>query len=154
MQRIITDFGSDVPFNKITNKLKEHYGIEVPESSAQKITEGHALQIKKNEDIHGHIPARIGAESLICETDGTMVPIVDVDKGKVLDKRKTRKVRWKECRLTLARKKGETVSVFGGTFGSADETGDQWFNCAIQAGLAHLCAFNPKKSNNFIFFNL
>jgi len=29
----------------ISNKLSEHYGIEVPESSAQKITEKHAEKI-------------------------------------------------------------------------------------------------------------
>lgn len=139
MQRIITDFGSDVPFNKISKKLKEHYGIEVPASSAQNITEKHARQIKRNEDIHGHFPVREGTECLICETDGTMVPIVDVrdsdGEEKVQDKRKTRSVRWKECRLTLARKKGETKPVFGGTMGSADEAGDHWFDCAIRAGL-------------------
>ncbi len=30
LQKAITDFGADVPFNKINSKLKEHYGIEVP----------------------------------------------------------------------------------------------------------------------------
>ena len=125
--------------NKISKKVKEHYGIEVPTSSAQNITEGHADKIKGDEDIHGHFPARKGTECLICETDGTMVPIVDVSdrvgEEKVLDKRKTRSVRWKECRLTLARKKSETKPVFGGTMGSADEAGDHWFDCAIRAGL-------------------
>ena len=30
LQKMITDFGADEPFNKINQKLKEHYGIEVP----------------------------------------------------------------------------------------------------------------------------
>ena len=38
LQRAITDFGADVSFGKISEKLKEHYGINVPISSAQAIT--------------------------------------------------------------------------------------------------------------------
>lgn len=128
-----------MPFRKISTKLVEHYGIDVPESSAQKITERHAETIKDNEDVHGHVPKRIGQDCLICQTDGTMIPIVETynenEDGKVIDKRKTRKVCWKECRLALSRKKGQTDYVFGGTMGSADEAGDQWFYSAIRAGL-------------------
>ncbi len=45
LQRIITDFGADVPFGRIPQKLLEHYGITVPISSAQKITLLHAATI-------------------------------------------------------------------------------------------------------------
>ncbi len=121
LQRVITDFGSDVAFNMISNKLSEHYGTEVPESSAQKITEKHAEKIKEKEDLHGHVPKRIGEGYLICQTDGTMVPIVETcekdEEGKFVDKRKTRSVCWKEGRLTLARQKGRKDYVFGGTLG-------------------------------------
>lgn len=139
LQKIITDFGADVPFNKISNKLKEHYGIRAPESSAQKITENHAQKIKENENIQNDFPKRIGTKCLICETDGTMIPIVDTcdkkEEGRVLDKRKMRNVRWKEYRLTLARQHGQISPVFGGTLGSVDETGDRWYDTAIRAGL-------------------
>jgi hypothetical protein len=33
LQRVITDFGADHPFGGINQKLKEHYGIEVPVDS-------------------------------------------------------------------------------------------------------------------------
>ena len=139
LQRIITDFGADVAFKKISNKLMEHYGIKVPESSAQKITLKHASAIKEAENIHEHAPRKTGVECLICETDGTMIPIVDTHEkskeGEIVDKRKTRSVRWKEGRLALSRQAGQTDSIFGGTLGSANETGDQWFDCAIRAGL-------------------
>ena len=39
LQRAITDFGADKAFGKVPKKLKEHYGIEVPESMAREITE-------------------------------------------------------------------------------------------------------------------
>ena len=139
LQRVITDFGADVPFRKISNKLAEHYGIDVPESSAQKITEKHAADIKGTEDLHGHVPLRKGVRNLVCQTDGTMIPIVDTyektEDGELIDKRKTRSVRWKEGRLAFARRKDQTDSVFGGTLGLADEAGDQWYYCAIRAGL-------------------
>ena len=35
---MITDFGADEPLNKINQKLKEHYAIEVATDSARKIT--------------------------------------------------------------------------------------------------------------------
>ncbi len=44
LQRIITDFGSDVPFGQISGKLQEHHGISVPVSSAQAVTQQHAEQ--------------------------------------------------------------------------------------------------------------
>ena len=34
LQKIITDFGADVPLGRIPKKLLEHYGINVPVSSA------------------------------------------------------------------------------------------------------------------------
>ena len=138
LQRIITDFGADVSFQKVPKKLVEHYGISVPVSSAQKVTERHAESIKDMEDLHRDIPDRNGVKSLICETDGTMIPIVDTfeksEEGEPVDKRKTRSVRWKEGRLALARKEGQVDPVFGGTLGLTDMAGDHLFNCAVRTG--------------------
>jgi hypothetical protein len=138
LQRSITDFGADVSFQKIPKKIKEHYGIDVPITSSQKITEDHAKSIKEKEELLRDIPDKAGVEWLICETDGTMIPIVDTfernEEGKPIDKRKTRSVRWKEGRLSLAHPDGQVELVFGGTLGSADMAGDQLFDCAVRAG--------------------
>lgn len=138
LQRIITDFGADVSFKKVPKKLVEHYGISVPVSSAQKITEKHANHMKNMEELHRDIPDHTGVEWLICETDGTMIPIVDTfeksEEGTPVDKRKTRSVRWKEGRLALARRAGQADAVFGGTLGLADMAGDHLFDCAVRAG--------------------
>lgn len=138
LQRIITDFGADVSFQKVPKKIREHYGISVPVTSSQKIIEGHAKSIKDRENLHRDIPDKAGEEWLICETDGTMIPIVDTfernEEGKPIDKRKTRSVRWKEGRLSLAHTKGQVDLVLGGTLGSADMAGDQLFDCAVRAG--------------------
>ena len=42
LERALTDFGSDVPFAKVLWKMKEHYGIEVPNSSGRTATLKHA----------------------------------------------------------------------------------------------------------------
>jgi hypothetical protein len=42
LQRVITDFGADVPFAQVGDKLKEHDGMSVPTSSARLIDYKHA----------------------------------------------------------------------------------------------------------------
>jgi hypothetical protein len=71
LQRRITDFGADVPFGKVSCKLKEHYGIEVPTSSARKITEDHARKIREREYLETEIPEQTGVDRIVVETDGT-----------------------------------------------------------------------------------
>jgi hypothetical protein len=139
LQRRITDFGSDNAFAKVNDKLAEHYGISIPDSSARNITEEHAHAIRRNECLKDEIPARDGVDYLIGGMDGTMIPIVEVvdktDAGEPSDKRKTRKVGWKEGRLTLAYSKGVVDPIFGATMGNPDQTGDHLLDCAIRAGL-------------------
>ena len=74
LQRIITDFGADVPFGRITKKLKEHYGITVPVSSAQKITLHHAEEVLSKRQINTQIPDKEGVPKLIVQMDGSMIP--------------------------------------------------------------------------------
>lgn len=137
LQRRITDFGSDVPFGRISFKLKEHYGIEVPTSSAQAITEKHACNIRKNECLKTKIPDRTGVDQIVAEMDGSMVPIVNTDRipSSDIDRRKTRQVCWKEARLALARPLGSLETVYETTFlGDVDDAGDRMAHCAIAAG--------------------
>jgi hypothetical protein len=136
LQRRITDFGADVPFGKVCEKLDEHYGITIPCSSIRNLTENHAEAVRKNEYHETEIPDTDGVGHIIAETDGTMIPIVDTDeKGDIADKRKTRQCRWKEAKLMLAHEKGSLSPVFGGTLGGPDEAGDGLLNCAIHAGM-------------------
>ena len=58
LERAITDFGADVPFGKVVEKMKEHYGIEPPSSTIRLITEKHAykvINLKKAEVGHEKI---------------------------------------------------------------------------------------------------
>ena len=47
--------------------FKEHYGIEVPTSSARNITETHALKIRENECLGTEIPDQTGVERIVVE---------------------------------------------------------------------------------------
>ena len=117
LQRIITDFGADVPFGRIPKKLLEHYGISVPVSSAQKITQDHAATVWREHQTQTQIPSEKGVQQLIVQMDGSMIPIVETQsltaKTQKIDRRKTRKVGWREARLCLARQKGSSQPIFG-----------------------------------------
>ena len=73
LQRVITDFGADVPFGQIPAKLQEHHGIGVPVSSAQAITQQHAEQALQTQlnTLKSDIPDQDGVECLIVEMDVT-----------------------------------------------------------------------------------
>lgn len=139
LQRIITDFGADVPFGRIPKKLKEHYGISVPVSSAQKITQEHAAEVLSQHQTQTEIPTQKGVSQLIVQMDGSMIPIVETQslsvKTQKIDRRKTRTVSWREARLCLARQKGSSQPTFGATLGSVDAAGEQLADSAIRAGV-------------------
>jgi len=139
LQRRITDFGADVSFGRISRKLKEHYGIEVPFSSARDITEAHARTIREKESLETEIPERTGVGCIIGEMDGTMIPIVSTSvsnsDGQAVDRRKRRQVDWNEARLCLAKPKGSVEAVYGAIFlGEVEDAGNQMAHCAIRAG--------------------
>lgn len=140
LERRLVDFGADESFGKACDKMREHYGISIPFSSMRSITEKHGGEMRGNERLESEIPDEGGVRCLICEVDGTMIPIVDTfdkmdDVGNPIDKRKTREVRWKEARLSLAHPKGSVSPTYGSTLGAQDEAGDQLANCTILAGM-------------------
>ena len=137
---MITDFGADVPFGQIPQKLLEHHGISVPVSSAQGITQIHAQAILESQCLETHLRTGASAANLITQMDGSMIPTVDTtpDEGapEQVDRRTTRKVGWKEARLGFARSPEQTRPIFGSTLGSVDEAGAQLLHSAIRAGLS------------------
>jgi hypothetical protein len=139
LQRAITDFGADVPFGQIPKKLIEHHGISVPISSAQGITQTHAQRVLDKQILDTEIPMGAAVASLITQVDGWMIPIVDttadVDHPEQVDRRKTRKLGWKEARLGLARSPQQTRPIFGSTLGGVDEAGAQMLHIVIRLGL-------------------
>jgi len=60
------------------DKVVEHYGIVVAESTIRKVTMRHAGQIQKySQGAPQGLPSALGAKhTVIVQTDGTMVPTV------------------------------------------------------------------------------
>ena len=135
LQRRLVDFASDVPFNTVPKKLKEHYGIELSPETIRKITFIHA---KEMEDFMKSLPQKpkTEAKTILAEADGCMIPIVELDKkSKGKDLRKTRKVKWKEARLCHSRNIDCVTAIFRATLKNVEETGDKWFECGLEVGL-------------------
>jgi len=136
LQRIICDFGADHAFGKVNQKLQEHYGIMVPTSSACRITEYHGHQIGARKEWRcASVPK---AEIVIGESDGSMLPLVETylpeGVGVSHDRRKNKRLFWKEARLSLAHAKNSVTPYVAATMESVKEAGEQLMSCVQRAG--------------------
>lgn len=124
-------------FGKVNKKLKEHYGITVPENGIRTTTLHHASQLKTLEDQQlGQIEAP-GKACVISETDGSMIPIVESRKaveGVKIDSRKGKSLMYREARLTLAHEKGSVSPIFSATLGNSEEAGKHVLHCVKKVG--------------------
>lgn len=132
----MTDFGADVPFGKCPDKLKEHYGIEINKTACQKITEKHAnnfLQkqeekIKSNKDLGEN-------KKVIAQIDGCMVPVVEFSTDKNKDKRKNKKVCYREARLSLAHTHRSKDIICSGEVCDVEKAGSHLKHCVESIGI-------------------
>ena len=79
LQRVVTDLGADLPFAQAADKLQEHYGVALSPSTIRQVTEGHAQALFVDGDDEPAWPTQPGVAIVIAETDGGMVPLVEVD---------------------------------------------------------------------------
>jgi hypothetical protein len=136
LQRVITDFGADIPFARVPEKIQEHYGISIASGAAATITERHASRVTEADMTPQKRPAQ-GAMTLIAETDGSMIPVVQTgttDGEGSKDRRKTRKVFWKEGKLSMIRRSDEINPVFAVTLGDAVAAGADLMRLAVAVG--------------------
>jgi hypothetical protein len=137
LQRAITDFGADVPFARVSDKLQEHYGIRVPLGAAATFTyrHAHALTIAAIEPRNAQATSPL---TLIAEADGSMIPVVHIaarDETGPHDKRKRRVLLWKEARLTLVRRPEAIEPAVAVTLGDASAAGEHLKRLADASGL-------------------
>lgn len=74
------------------------------------------------------------SKCLIGEMDGSMIPIVFLEQNENADKRKWRKICWKEARLTVAKEKGSITKFFLATLGTTERAGDLLKKCVQKIG--------------------
>lgn len=135
LQRVLTDLGADRPFAQAAGKLQEHYGVALSPSTIRQVTEGHAQVLFVDSDDEPAWPTQPGVGIVIAETDGGMVPLVEVDPDSP-DRRRGKRLLWKEAKLSLAHAHGSTTPVYAATLGGGVEVaGQQLLACAIAAGL-------------------
>lgn len=147
LQRAITDFGADDPFTGAAAKLREHYGIEIPVSTVRGVTEKHGDAMLARQRQPSKWPKQAGVATLITEMDGSMLPVVETTNSVAgdapIDRRKTRRLSWKEVRLCLAHEPGrESPVYFGATTGNVNDAGEQWRECTIVAGAGKKTKFH------------
>jgi hypothetical protein len=70
LQRVLTDFGAESSFGKAVERLKEHYGIEVPGGAVRQITEQHAAALLKQQQVLTELSKQGGLAQIIGEMDG------------------------------------------------------------------------------------
>lgn len=145
LQRKMVDFAADESFGGASKKLKEHYRIDVPVSSIRNITLLHANnmlnnmlnEVKEILDVyskrHRH-KLKPGVRQIVTETDGCMLPIVESRLG-AGDKRKKKKLMYKEARLCLSYKQGDVNPIFAATMQDTNTTGKYLRLTAQKAGL-------------------
>jgi hypothetical protein len=134
LQRVVTDFAADLPFAQAMDKLVEHYGVLLNESTVRRITEGHARKVFEMARPEREWPRQAGCAVVVAETDGGMVPIMEPGTTGT-DRRKGKRLFWKEARICLAHAQGSRTPVHGGTLqGDVNQVGEQLFHCALKAG--------------------
>lgn len=127
LQRVLTDFGSEVSFGRAVNRVREHYAIEVPVEAVRQHTLRHGKAIPT---LAATAPP---AKQIITQMDGSMIPVMQPGNG--ADARRGRSLFWREVRLCCARPEGQAAAQYGATLGSAEMASLLWRTTAQSAGL-------------------
>jgi hypothetical protein len=125
---VVVDFGAEHSFARGVDRIREHYGIDVPVETIRQHT------LRHGRSIHQLGPEPMApAKTLIAQMDGTMVPVMEPGKGS--DRRKGKRLLWREARLCLARPSDKTQALYGSTLGTAETAAWVWREVALNAGL-------------------
>jgi hypothetical protein len=130
LQKALVDFGAEGAFAPAARRVREHYGIEVPESGVRHWTLHHGKALAGMGEKTGPRPA---AKIVVTEMDGSMVPVVQAGAGK--DRRKGKTLLWREARLCCARAAESVTPVYGATLGSVGAASLLWGQTAGLAGV-------------------
>ena len=130
LQRALTDFGAEESFARAAARVQEHYGIQVGVSSVRACTLKHGRSILKAAEKVQLPPA----DAIITQMDGSLIPMVE-SACDAEDRRKKKKLFWREVRLCLARPAGKVDSLYGATLGSLEVAACLWRETAQRAGL-------------------
>jgi hypothetical protein len=137
---VLVDFGVEKSFVRAVERVREHYGIEVPASAVRELTEAHGARMLEQQERERlrELGPEPGVELLITEMDGSQVPLVETGVNtageRFEDRRLGRRLHWQEARLCLAREPEKVTPRYGACLGEFEEAGAIWLDCVIRAG--------------------
>ena len=129
LQRVLADFGAEASFQAATLRIQEHYGVLIPISAVRQQTLRHGRAMPALADPQ---TAKAAAQ-LITEMDGSMIPVMEP--GSDGDRRKGKRLFWREVKLCCARPAGSVQTRYGATLGNATTAGWLWQEVARASGL-------------------
>jgi hypothetical protein len=125
----MVDFGAEDSFAAAAARMQEHHGLRVSAWRVRQQTYHHAKAMGDLEP-----PKRQPSAVLVTQIDGSMIPILEPAQGSG-DKRRWRRVSWRETRACLARDQNSATPIYGASLGSAEVAGMLWREVALWAGL-------------------
>lgn len=133
-RRALCDFASERAYGQAVKQMKEHYGIEASVSMAAKccMELGGELAGEENLAPATTLPPE-GAELLLLEIDGTMIPTL-LGQSEEGDRRRGKMLGYKEMRLAAARDLAKSDPVYAAGFYEVEQAGAAWSRCALSAG--------------------
>jgi hypothetical protein len=148
LQRVLTDFGAEKSFQKASEQLKEHYGVELHPSGVRRVVKGQAQRAEgfvteeHQEALKSYERQKRRGEGkpwLIVESDGSLVRTEELDpQGGLSPKRhlpkRRRLTQWREVRLSTVEVPEEEERQYGAVLGPPQRVGEQMFALALLAG--------------------
>ena len=136
LQRIVCDFGWERSFGQTNAQLLEHYGFELCRERIRGCALEHAHRLESDRAGRSAVGA-VGTEGpdwIIAEADGTMIRLVQTARRG--DRRRQRRLEWKEARLAAAQAQGSQQTHYEATLGDVEDTGRRWAHAVRSAGWA------------------
>ena len=150
LQRALTDFGAEKSFQRASEQLKEHYGVDLHRSSVRAVVGQQAgraagfVDRERREALAGYGRRgnfRLGEPWLIVESDGCMIRTGEL--GPALEggvtpgrgrPRRRRRTQWREVRLSVVEKPGNGERRYAAALGPPERVGEQMLALALLSG--------------------
>lgn len=135
VQRVVVDFGAEESFAGATERLALHHGLRLSTSTVRAITLHHARAMQAQAEPVDRVrtlPAQ-GADCIITQADGTMLPVLTQKPGEG-DRRRRRQCQWNEWRLCVAQVHGQKSAHYAVSAKGVEHTGRMWAQAVARTG--------------------
>ena len=144
LERALSDFGSEMSFERAAKLFAEHYGWQPERSAVRRVTLQVAQQAQTfvAEQLSGAAPSAEQAETMLLELDGSMVRTGHLVSRVSLERTPVRRLEakervteWREVRLGVVRPLEEQTPTYVAGLVSYAELAEQMHGAALLRGL-------------------